>query len=478
MKKIDLFKWFRKMPIGNKITFIYAGFFSLVMIILSAFIMFNTFYYYKDISKKELDETVNKVAEHIKSGGATDSSAIDELNSNKALEIKVTTESEMSKRRHDMDEMMKNKPKEDFPPPKIDDGGPKPNDEFEMGTIKGKQYMSIQKVVNYNNENYIIQVFRPYYQEQRILRIIMIIFIISNILGIFCAFLIGKFISKKLLKPVVEISDTAQNISINDLSQRITVPEPNDEIRNLAITFNDMISRLEGSIEKQKQFISDASHELRTPISVIQGYANLIDRWGKSDTEILDESIDSIKTETEHMSNLINKLLFLARAEKNAVNIKGEKICLNSVFEDIVKEVNLTREEIDISVSENEELFVMADLDMLKQTIWVFLDNAIKYSNKENIIIKIKLYKEDNYAVFEIADNGIGIKEEDLPYIFDRFYRGDKSRSKETPGTGLGLSIAYRIIDGHNGKVDVKSTFGEGTTFIVALPILKESEEA
>lgn len=471
MKKIDLFKWFRKMPIGNKITFIYAGFFSLVMIMLSAFIMCNTFYYYKDASKKELDETVNKIAEHIKNGGLITDSAIDELNSNKALEIKVTSESEMLKRRHDRDEFMKNKLKEDFPPPRLDTE-PKPNNEFEMGTIKGKQYMSTQKVVNYSGENYIIQVFRPYYQEQKILRIIMLIFIISNILGIFSAFLIGKFISKKLLSPVVEISNTAQSISINDLSQRITVPEPNDEIRNLAITFNAMISRLEISIEKQKQFISDASHELRTPISVIQGYANLIDRWGKSDTEILNESIDSIKTETEHMSNLINKLLFLARAEKNSVNIKGEKICLNSIFEDIVKEVNLTKEEIDISISENDELFVMADLDMLKQTIWIFLDNAIKYSNKENIKIKITLYKNENYAVFEIADNGIGIKEEDIPYIFDRFYRGDKSRSREIVGTGLGLSIAYRIIDGHNGKVCVESTFGEGSTFIISLPAL------
>lgn len=459
-----MFKWFRKMPIGSKITLLYAGFFSLIMIILSIFIMCNTLYFYIDISKKELDETVNKVAEYIKAGGPIEDENIQQFNPNNLFEIKVIKEKEM---KHYFNGLMNDKKKEDFPPPKIDS---KPNNEFEMDTIKGKKYMSVQKVVGVDGENYVIQIFRPYSQEQKISRIIMIIFIVSNIIGIFIAFLIGRFISKKLLKPIVDISNTAKTISINDLTQRITVPEPNDEIRNLVLTFNDMISRLEISVGKQKQFISDASHELRTPISVIKGYADLIDRWGKTDTEILQESIESIKSETEHMNNLIKKLLFLARTEQNIV-IQYVEICINSVFEDIVKEVRLIHNDIEINVFENEKLYIEGDLDMIKQTIWIFIDNAIKYSNKNNKKINIRIYKDDKYNIFEIEDNGIGINKEDIPYIFDRFYRGDKSRSKETPGTGLGLSIAQKIIECHKGYVNAESDIGKGTKFIVLFPI-------
>lgn len=502
------------MAIGNKITLLYAGFFSLVMIILSVFVMFNATFFYREASQDELNEIVNKIAEYIKMNGSIDDETIQSLNPNKSIEIKITNADEAVKNHSDnpsdfpndsyeinnnigisditndgSDLSPANPPdisnnpssipkefKEDFPPPKIDGSVHTPNNEFEVGTIKGKRYMFVQKTVIAGSNKYVIQVFRPYYQEQKILKLILIIFIVSNIFGILLAFLIGKFISKKLLKPIVEISNTAKTISINDLSQRITVPEPNDEIRTLALTFNDMISGLDSAVEKQNQFISDASHELRTPISVIQGYANLIDRWGKTDSEILQESIDSIKIETKHMSNLINNLLFLARAEKNTLKINIEKLHLNSVFEDIVKEVNLTKTDVDITVSESSELFINGDADMLKQIIWIFIDNAAKYSTKETKKINIKLYKNENWAVFEIEDDGIGIKEEDIPHIFDRFYRGDKARSNKTPGMGLGLSIACKIIEAHKGKISVDSKCGEGTRFIVSLPCLPNTK--
>ena len=147
-----------------------------------------------------------------------------------------------------------------------------------------------------------------------------------------------------MLKPVEEIQQTAERISIEDLSQRIDTSGPDDEMKELAETFNSMISRLENSFQKQNQFISDASHELRTPISVIQGYANLINRWGKSDPTVLEESIQSILAETEHMSQLIKKLLFLAKSDQNRIPVQKEQFCLNELVKEVVKEMEITTE--------------------------------------------------------------------------------------------------------------------------------------
>lgn len=471
MKDNKFFCWFRKMPIGNKITIMYAGVFAVILMIMSAFIILNAWYFYRDISRQELDETITKVSDYIKSGGKLDEDSIDKLNPNKYVDIRVT-----ALRQKNKFEIMGEPEK--YPPPDInlkEENDKFRKDRFELETIKGKRYMYDEKMIDYNNERYFIQVFRPYYHEQRIMKIFSFVFITVNILGILIAFGIGKFISKKLLKPVVDISQTAERISINDLSQRINIPVADDEIKELAVTFNDMISRLQISFDKQKQFISDASHELRTPISVIQGYANLMDRWGKSDPEILQESIDSIKDETEHMSMLVKKLLFLARGEKNMKDEQMKSLVLNNVISDVIKEINVMDIKNKIEFSEKSDLEIFGDYDLIKQMIWIFLENAVKYSSNESEI-HILIYSENKNAVIEIKDNGIGIKQEDIPFIFDRFYRGDKSRSKETPGTGLGLSIASLIIKQHKGKVEVESEYQQGTTFKIFIPLNNKNE--
>ena len=482
-------KWFSEKPIAWKITYMYALLFSMVFIMISVFVMVNTWYYYKSTTKEEISVALDKVQKHIESGGATDKETLDELNTNQYLKIIVTKEKDFRKRDTKPENELPNNeptgnepPKDNFAPgrfnpPRFNDaeGEPRKPGDTQMSDIGGKQFMFEQRIVEYDNERYCIQVFRPYYHETRVLESVGVIFFVVNIFGIILAYVIGKKISKQFLKPIKNITETANNITINELSERIEVPVANDEIKDLVLTLNDMIERLEVSVEKQKQFVSNASHELRTPISVIQGYANLIDRWGKSDEDILQESIDSIKDETERMSSLITKLLFLAREEKGKNNIELKETELDAIAEEIVKEAKMVDETRQFEFESDGSTKILADNDTLKQLIWIFTENAIKYSDRENGKITVRVKNDGVNARLEVEDNGIGIKEEDLPYIFGRFYRADKSRSNDIPGTGLGLSIAVHIVKKLGAKVDVKSKYGEGSVFTVTFPVYREN---
>ena len=236
--------------------------------------------------------------------------------------------------------------------------------------------------------------------------------------------------------------------------------------KELSVTFNSMIDRLEESFEQQSRFVSDASHELRTPISVINGYANLINRWGKDDPEILQEAVNNILEETDHMSVMIKNLLFLAKSDQNRNHVQKQPMSINEAVYDIAKDLSVTDERIEVITEVcDKELIISGDPDLIKQMLWIYTENAVKYSGDKKVIT-YKVYTEGDYACVSVKDNGCGISEEDIQHIFDRFYRADKSRNKEIPGNGLGLSIASWIINTHNGKVEVKSVVGQGTEFI------------
>jgi signal transduction histidine kinase len=226
-----------------------------------------------------------------------------------------------------------------------------------------------------------------------------------------------------------------------------------------------MIDRLESSFQRQNQFVSDASHELRTPISVIQGYANLINRWGKSDPDILQESIDSILSETEHMSALIRKLLFLAKGDQNRMLVQKKLVSLNEIAGEIVKELEILEVHREILFEEKDKVEIWGDPDLIKQLLWIHAENALKYT-KDGGLITVRVWKDKKNAYVSVSDNGAGISQEHLPRIFDRFYRVDQSRNKGISGTGLGLSIAKWIADSHFGYISVESKEGEGTTFV------------
>lgn len=298
-----------------------------------------------------------------------------------------------------------------------------------------------------------------------------VIFILG-IISLIAIIMLGSRASKKFLSPVKNMNETVKEISINDLGRRIDVKGSKNELKDLAKTFNDMLDRIQNSVEQQNQFISDASHELRTPISVIQGYVNLLDRWGKDDRSVLEESIASIKSESENMKELVEKLLFLARGDKNTQRVEKENFMLNELIDELIKETRLIDKDHIIESDYNDEIDIRADRKLMKEALRIFIDNSIKYTPSGGTV-KLDSYLKDNAAVIVVSDTGIGISEEDIPHIFDRFYRADKSRTKSSGGTGLGLSIARWIIGRHRGKIDIWSQMDIGTVIKITIPIFK-----
>ncbi|GAB6181929.1 hypothetical protein JCM14036_32480 [Desulfotomaculum defluvii] len=291
-----------------------------------------------------------------------------------------------------------------------------------------------------------------------------------TIMAIITVIIIGWYKSKKMLKPVETMTRTVKNITINALDTRLDVSGSHDELKELAETFNGMLDRIQSSYEQQNQFVSDASHELRTPIAVIQGYTNLLDRWGKNDPAVLEESIEAIKTESTDMKELVEKLLFLARGDKNTQKIDKKEFPLNDLIDEVIKETRLIDHchEI-INLCNHEHISIYADRKLMKEALRIFIDNSIKYTPEVGKIM-VSCGSLKSQLVLVIEDTGIGIPEKDLPHIFNRFYRADKSRTKQTGGSGLGLAIAKWIIDKHGGTIKVESKINEGTKVKIYLP--------
>jgi len=278
---------------------------------------------------------------------------------------------------------------------------------------------------------------------------------------------------EELLEPVEVMARTAKKLTVNNLNQeRLNIEGTQNELKDLAETINEMLDRLEVSYESQKQFVSDASHELRTPIAVIQGYINMLDRWGKKDEEVMEESIEAIKNEAQSMQELVEKLLFLSRNDKKTLKLKKKFFEMSDVVEDMIKETTLVAKNRVIASDAMEPVTVYGDEQSLKQAIRVFIENAIKYSN-DGDTITISCRNENGDCVISVADTGIGMTQEDLNHIFERFYRSDRVRNEKISGHGLGLSIARLIILKHTGRIKVRSQYTVGTTFTITIPRIR-----
>ncbi|MDF2943132.1 MAG: hypothetical protein K0S01_1990 [Herbinix sp.] len=280
----------------------------------------------------------------------------------------------------------------------------------------------------------------------------------------------GKRSDVKLFEPLRIMSATANRLTVNNLhSERLNVEGTKNELKDLATVINAMLDRIETSYESQKQFVSDASHELRTPISVIQGYANLLNRWGTTNEEVLHESIDAIQNEARSMQDLVEKLLFLSRHDKKTLKLTKKRFNMRPLVEDMVKETKLVAGNRKINNPIMEDVIVYGDKQSLKQAIRIFIDNAVKYTGDgdEITILCQKLHDE---CVITIQDTGIGMTQKDIDHIFNRFYRSDHVRNKNISGHGLGLSLAKLIILAHTGKIKVRSQYKKGSSFIITLP--------
>ena len=277
-------------------------------------------------------------------------------------------------------------------------------------------------------------------------------------------------LNRKVLKPITDMAEKAATLSASNLSDRISVDGAKNELKDLALVINGMLDRIEVSYNSQKQFVSDASHELRTPIAVIQGYVGMLERWGKTDKEVLDEGIAAISQEAASMKELVERLLFLARHDKKTLMLEMEAFDPLEVMSEIHREAKMLSSVHCFRLDPAQNARINGDKDMIKQLMRILLDNAIKYT-PEGGSITLGVRREGRSCVLSVSDTGAGISAEELPRVFDRFYRCDEARKSQTSGHGLGLSIARIIVSAHGGKLKVRSKVGVGTTFFVSLPL-------
>lgn len=305
--------------------------------------------------------------------------------------------------------------------------------------------------------------------------------------------------ARKLLRPLDKLARAARELSreprpaapekddakLHDLENaigRISPSQPGQKLRmgdqdlqGLEAAINDLLDRMHRSYQQQARFVSDASHELRTPISVIQGYAAMLDRWGKQDEKVLDESIAAIKSEAGYMNHLVEQLLFLARGDTGRNQLNFETVQLDELMKEIYEDSLLIDKAHDWRIDVQSGVCCTGDRDALKQCARVLTDNAMKYTPEKGII-RLRAYNSpEGEPRIEVQDSGIGVSAEDAAHVFERFYRSDPARNRLSGGTGLGLSIAHWIAERHGGHIDLISRTGIGTRMTLCLPKSKES---
>lgn len=258
-------------------------------------------------------------------------------------------------------------------------------------------------------------------------------------------------------------------INVSHLSSRVTLPQSNQELEGLTRAINAMLERIDQGYQAQARFVSDASHELRTPISVIQGYANLLNRWGKDNPAARQEAIDAIVQESESMARMVEQLLFLVRGDNDTQVVHVEQVDLTLIADEVARETQLLQTGREIVTQLEPMVLVQADARLIKQAYRILVDNGVKYTPQGGRI-RLSLMQEGEIARLSVTDNGRGIARDELGKVFQRFYRADQSRNRQTGGTGLGLSIACWIAQRHGGWIEVMSRPGVGSRFTLALP--------
>ncbi|KSU85861.1 Signal transduction histidine kinase [Fictibacillus enclensis] len=294
--------------------------------------------------------------------------------------------------------------------------------------------------------------------------LLRVILISSTVIAAFLSLLGGRWLANMIMRPISNMIHTMEDIEKSGVPKTISIQDnTKDELQTMAKTFNRMIARLQLNIEKQRQFVSDASHELKTPLTVIKSYANLLRRHGLKNKKMTDEAIAAIHLEATRIQKMTETFLDLAELE-NETLLETDQFDLVSLCKSIIKQFKqVYKREISFHYKENQILMDGDELK-IKQVIIILLDNAIKYSNEK---IDVFLEGHENQVLVRVKDYGIGIPEDEIQHIFERFYRVDKARSRETGGSGLGLPIAKSIMNLHKGEINLISTQGEGTEVIL-----------
>jgi two-component system OmpR family sensor kinase len=297
------------------------------------------------------------------------------------------------------------------------------------------------------------------------------VLLVGTAVAIVAAGLAAWLSSRQAIHPLDNVTKAALQItSADDLSRRIPYKgSPKDEVGQLVAAFNQTLSRLENLFSTQRRFLADVGHELRTPLTVIKGNVGLMRKIKEFD----EESLVTIEDEVDRLTRMVGDLLLLAQAESGKIPLAHEVVELDTLLLEVLNQMQvLAHDKVKLNLGDIDQVLVCGDRDRLKQVMVNLVGNAINYTPKGGEIV-VGLGKVAERAQLTVTDNGPGISPEDLPHIFERFYRSEKSRTRQRDGKGfgLGLSIAYWIVRHHGGRIEVSSTLGKGTTFCVWLPL-------
>jgi signal transduction histidine kinase len=294
--------------------------------------------------------------------------------------------------------------------------------------------------------------------------------LVGSLVALLLAAVGGNILARAALRPIKAITETAQQITgTEDLSQRIPVAMPSDELGQLTETINDMLGRLEEAFDAQQRLVGDVSHELRTPLTTIQGNLDLLRRGAADDPAMRTDALRAIGDETARMRRLVADLLLLAQADAG-LKLHLQPVELDTLLLDVYRQAQVMARDSGVAVrlGAEDQAIVQGDADRLRQLLLNLADNAIKYTPTGGEVT-LTLHRNNGWVEIEVEDTGVGIAPEDLPHIFDRFYRADRSRARPG-GSGLGLSIAQWIAQAHEGRLTAASEPGRGSTFTLLLP--------
>jgi signal transduction histidine kinase len=285
----------------------------------------------------------------------------------------------------------------------------------------------------------------------------------------------GYFLSGRMLKPIDKVTSVARRSSYSNLEERLNYNGPDDEIKRLADTFDDMLNRLDDAVESQKQFVQDASHELRTPIATALTNIEVLEMNSEATIADYNELTRVLKLSLDRMNNISNSLQLLS---DGGFILQRGKINISEIISEVVTEAEIEarRQRIILNWKPSAaDVAIPGDAFQIKQVIFNLVDNAVTY-NSPGGSVDITVSIENRLVIIKVADTGIGIAAEDLPRVFGRFYRVDKSRSRQRGGSGLGLAIVKKIVEEHGGMVSVESIPGQGSTFRIQLPLYSQEQ--
>lgn len=477
------------MPISVRLTLVYAGLLAFVLFLTSVVAAFGIYFSLYHQAEVEMEMSTTRVVESIKNGT--------QVHDEKATDFRRRTPIAFAIFRDDLlmpgvvlritDEKDNILFETDTHYPSIqeiaDHAGPQrpffASDAMTVSMFHNMQIYYKPVEVMQDGRLYRLHFFKTITAESQFLSVVVKFMIVTNIIGLVLAIVAGYVVSRRALRPIRMITKMARSIEVDNLSKRIEMPVVRDELTELIETLNHMLARIQLGFEQQRAFVSSASHELRTPVTVIRGYSDMLERWGRKDPEALDEAVSAIRSEAEDMAELIERLLFLARADQNRQIINKIPIELSFLLEEEERKMALIATEHSMTLGQNDEGTIYADPLLMKHALRILLENAIKYTPAGGHI-EVSSERAGAYMLVRIKDDGIGIKKEDQKKIFDRFFRVDEARTKgvKATGTGLGLSIAQWIANEHGIAIRVESVFGKGTTFILEIPVYEDVKKS